>query len=147
MFNWLIWFHVISFISWFAALFYLPRLFVYHKEHEKNEGFTKVAKIMEYKLYKYIGIPAMWATVLSGVALIFDYYEVYKVDLFRTGGWLHVKLFLVFLLIIYFFSLNIIRKHLAEKRCKKSGKFFRIYNEIPTILMLLIVAMVTFKPF
>lgn len=146
MFNWLIWFHVISFMSWFAVLFYLPRLFVYHKENEDNEGFVEVVKVMEYKLYKYIGIPGMWATVLSGAFLVFDYYEKYGVNLFKTGGWLHAKLFFVVLLIIYFLSLNVIRKRLAQKTCKKSGIFFRYYNEVPTVLMLLIVGMVVFKP-
>lgn len=147
MFNWMIWFHVISFVSWFAALFYLPRLFVYHRENADNAGFVKVAETMEYKLYKYIGIPAMWATILSGTALIYLYYVDFGVNLFKTGGWLHAKLFLVVLLVIYFLSLNVIRKRLAEKRCEKSGKFFRFYNEVPTILLLLIVAMVAVKPF
>ena len=147
MFNWVIWFHVISFVSWFAAIFYLPRLFVYHKENEDNAGFLKVAEIMEFKLYKYIGVPAMWATILSGTALIYLSYADYGVNLFKTGGWLHANLFFVVLLIAYFISLNVIRKRLAEKRCTKSGKFFRIYNEVPTILLLLIVAMVVVKPF
>jgi putative membrane protein len=139
MYEWVLWFHVISFISWFAVLFYLPRLFVYHVEHIENKGFVEVAKIQEMKLFKYIGVPAMWATVLSGAVLI--YFIGFH------GGWLHAKLFFVALLIIYFFSLNKYRKELLEDRCTKSGKFFRLYNEVPTILMLFIVAMVVIKPF
>ena len=139
MYKWTLWFHVISFISWFAVLFYLPRLFVYHAENSDNAGFVEVAKIQEMKLFKYIGVPAMWATILSGSFLI------YQIGF--SGGWLHAKLFFVALLIIFFYSMNRYRIAFLEDRCTKSGKFFRIYNEIPTILMLLIVAMVVLKPF
>jgi protoporphyrinogen IX oxidase len=140
MYEWILWFHVISFISWFAALFYLPRLFVYHAEHIENKGFVEVAKIQEYKLFKYIGVPAMWATLISGGFL------AYHIG-FSGNGWLHAKILFVALLVIYFFSMNKYRKELEADRCTKSGKFFRIYNEVPTFLMLVIVAMVVFKPF
>jgi protoporphyrinogen IX oxidase len=140
MYEWILWFHVISFISWFAALFYLPRLFVYHVEHIENKGFVEVAKIQEYKLFKYIGVPAMWATLISGGFL------AYHIG-FNGNGWLHAKILFVALLVIYFFSMNKYRKELEADRCTKSGKFFRIYNEVPTFLMLVIVAMVVFKPF
>lgn len=147
MYNWILWFHVVSFVSWFAAIFYLPRLFVYHKEHENNAGFIEVVKIMEYKLYKYIGVPAMWATILSGVAMIYLSSDVYGVNIFKTGGWLHAKLFFVAILIAYFVSLDFMRKRLENGTSNKSGKFFRFYNEVPTILLLVIVAMVVIKPF
>jgi len=140
MYNWIVWFHVISFISWFAVLFYLPRLFVYHAENIANEGFVKVVKIQEMKLFKYIGVPSMWATILSGAGLIY-------LGNWMSAPWLHVKLLFVLFLIIDFYSMNIYRKQLLEDRCSKSGKFFRMYNEIPTILMLVIVAMVVLKPF
>jgi len=146
MYNWILWFHVVSFISWFAALFYLPRLFVYHAENIENKGFVEVAKIQEMKLFKYIGVPAMWATIISGSVMIYLSIEG-DFNLFKTGGWLHAKLFFVALLIIYFYSMNHYRVQLLEDRCQKSGKFFRIYNEVPTILMLLIVAMVVIRPF
>lgn len=140
MYEWTLWFHAISFISWFAVLFYLPRLFVYHAENIDNAGFVEVVKIQEMKLFKYIGVPSMWATVLSGLALAYMYG-------FAGNGWIHVKLTLVVLLMGYFFSMNKYRVEFLEDRCTKSGKFFRIYNEVPTILMLFIVAMVVFKPF
>ena len=143
MYEWILWFHVLSFISWMAALFYLPRLYVYHAENSDNEGFVKVVKVMEKKLYGFIGIPAFWATLLSGSALAY----LYPSNIFATGGWFHAKLFFALLLIVYFFSLGKIRKKLEADACTKSGKFFRIYNEVPTILMLLIVAMVVLKPF
>lgn len=140
MYNWVLWFHVISFISWFAVLFYLPRLFVYHAENIDNKGFVEVVKIQEMKLLKYIGVPSMWATILSGA------YLAYAFGL-SGNGWLHAKITFVVLLVIYFYSMEKYRKEFLEDRCEKSGKFFRIYNEVPTILMLFIVAMVVFKPF
>ena len=140
MYNLVLWFHVISFISWFAVLFYLPRLFVYHAENIENKGFVEVVKIQEMKLFKFIGVPAMWATILSGSYLSY-------VLGFAGNGWLHAKISFVVLLVIYFFSMNKYRVELLEDRCTKSGKFFRIYNEIPTLLMLFIVAMVVIKPF
>jgi len=146
MYNWILWFHILSFISWFAALFYLPRLFVYHAENIENKGFVEVAKIQEYKLFKYIGVPAMWATIISGAIMI--YLSIREgFNLFQTGEWLYVKLFFVALLIVYFYSLERLREELAEDRCARSGKFFRFYNEVPTLLMLVIVAMVVVRPF
>jgi len=143
MYNWVLWFHVLSFVSWYAAIFYIPRQFVYHVEHKENEGFVEVIKIMEYKLLKYIGVPAMWATIISGGVMIY----LSDFELFKTGGWLHAKLFFVALLIAYFFSLEHFRKKLERGECTKSGKFFRMYNEVPTILLFLIVAMVVIRPF
>ncbi len=144
---WMKWFHIVSMVSWFAVLFYMPRLFVYHAEHKANSGFIDVVKIMEYKIYTYIGVPAFWATLLSGVALIFLAGEHYKTSIFSMGGWFHAKLLFVLILIVYFFSLGMMRKKLEADQCDKSGKFFRLYNEIPTLLLLLIVAVVVVKPF
>ena len=148
MYAWVLWFHIIAMVSWFAVLFYLPRLFVYHAEHSDNAGFVEVVKIMEMKIYRYIGIPAFWATLISGITLIFLAKAHYGgTSLFDMGGWFHAKLFFVAILIAYFFSLGWMRKKLLADECTKSGKFFRAYNEVPTILLLLIVAMVIVKPF
>jgi putative membrane protein len=126
----------------------MPRLFVYHAENADNEGFVKVVKVMEMKIYRYIGLPAMWATVISGVAMIFLSTSYYGgVNILSTGGWLHVKIFLVAVLMAYFFSLGYYRKKLLNDDCDKSGKFFRVYNEVPTILLLMIIAMVVIRPF
>ncbi len=142
MYLWLKAFHVISVISWMAVLFYLPRLFVYHVENKDKKEFVSVVKTMEYKLHKFIGIPAFWATVLSGLGLIF-----LNPEIFKTGGWIHVKLTAAVLLIIYYIYTAYLRRKLEKDLCDKSGKFFRIYNEIPTILMIVIVVMVIVKPF
>jgi putative membrane protein len=140
MYNWVVWFHILSLISWYAVLFYMPRLFVYHAENIENEGFVKVVKVMEMKIYKYIGVPAMWATLISGS------YLAYELG-FSGNGWLHAKIFFVVILVAYFFSLGYFREKFLKDECSKSGKFFRAYNEVPTILLLIIVAMVIIKPF
>jgi len=141
-YNWILAFHVMSFLSWMAVLFYLPRLYVYHAEHKEKPDFVKVVKIMEAKLYNFIGIPSFWATLLSGLAMIWIMPE-----LFNTGGWLHAKLLLALFMIIFFFYLSKVRKNLENDSCNKSGKFFRILNEVPTILMIGIVIFVVIKPF
>ena len=140
MYSWVVWFHILSFISWYAVLFYMPRLFVYHAENIQNEGFVEVVKVMEMKIYKYIGVPAMWATILSGA------YLAYELG-FGGNGWLHAKIFFVLILIAFFFSLGYFRVKFLNNECTKSGKFFRAYNEVPTLLLLVIVAMVIIKPF
>ena len=140
MYSWIFWFHIISMVSWFAALFYMPRLFVYHAENIDNEGFVKVVKVMEMKIYKYIGLPAMWATIISGAYLAYEFG-------FGGNGWIHAKIFLVVILMAYFFSLGHYRNKFLNDECEKSGKFFRAYNEVPTLLLLAIVFLVVFKPF
>lgn len=141
-YNWILAFHVMSFISWMAMLFYLPRLYVYHAEHATNKGFTEVVAIQENKLFHFIGVPAMWATILSGGAMI-----ALNPGLFQSGGWLHAKLTAALLLIVYHFTLGRLKKRLQTGTCSKSGKFFRFYNEVPTLLMIFIVIMVVVKPF
>jgi protoporphyrinogen IX oxidase len=133
-------FHVISMMSWMAMLFYLPRLYVYHQEHKDKKEFVEVVKTQEYKLYKYIGVPAMWATIFSGIAML-----ALNPAIFQTGAWIHAKLTVAVLLIAYSFSLEYFRKKLENDSCIKSGKFFRAYNEVPTILAILIVTFVILK--
>ncbi len=140
MYSWVLWFHLLSLISWFAVLFYMPRLFVYHAENIENKGFCDVVKVMELKIYKYIGVPAMWGTIVSG------FYMAFNIG-FAGNAWLHAKIMLVVVLMAYFFSLGLIRKKLLNDECVKSGKFFRIYNEVPTIILMIVVWLVVFKPF
>lgn len=130
-----------AFTSWMAMLFYLPRLFVYHTENADNKNFVSVIKIQESKLYWFIGLPALIGVLITGVALI-----AYDVSIFK-GGWLHAKIMFVLFLIIFHFLCGFYLKQLSEDRCMKSGKFFRIFNEIPTILMFIIVVFVILKPF
>ncbi len=141
-YSWILAFHVMSFVSWMAMLFYLPRLFIYHRENADTREFTKVVEVQEYKLFKYIGVPAMWATIISGGAMLY-----LNTGIFSSGGWIHAKLLLLAFLIAYHFSLNSIRKTLLENPHYKSSKYLRIYNEVPTLLMIFIVIMVVVKPF
>ena len=141
-YTWILAFHVMSFISWMAMLFYQPRLFVYHSENGDNEGFVKVVQRQEYILNKAIGTPAMWATIISGSTMLY-----LNPGIFQSGGWMHAKLFFVVLLIAYHFSLERLRKNLITNPHYKSGKWFRFYNEVPTLLMIGIVIMVVVKPF
>jgi putative membrane protein len=131
-----------SFVSWMAMLFYLPRLFIYHRENADTKEFTRVVEVQEYKLFKYIGVPAMWATIISGAVMLY-----LNAGIFSSGGWMHVKLLFLAFLIAYHFSLNSIRKTLLENPHYKSSKYLRIYNEVPTLLMIFIVIMVVVKPF
>lgn len=141
-YSWILTFHIISVMSWMAMLFYLPRLFVYHVEHANKKEFVEVVKIQEYKIYTYIGLPAFWATLISGVAML-----TLNPILFQTGFWLDAKLFVALLLSVYSFSLEYFRVQLVCGMCTKSGKFFRAYNEIPTLFSILIVAYVVVKTF
>ncbi|NCD11328.1 MAG: protoporphyrinogen oxidase HemJ [Epsilonproteobacteria bacterium] len=141
-YSWILSFHIMSFMSWMAMLFYLPRLFVYHVEHAHKSEFVEVVKIQEYKIYKYIGLPAFWATLISGTAML-----IVNPVLLETGTWLHAKIVAVALLTAYSFSLEYFRVKLEKDECEYSGKFFRAYNEVPTLLSLLIVGYVVVKTF
>ncbi|MBD3788822.1 MAG: protoporphyrinogen oxidase HemJ [Campylobacterales bacterium] len=141
-YSWILAFHVMSFISWMAMLFYLPRLFIYHRENADNKAFTEVVEVQEYKLFKYIGVPAMWATILSGATMLY-----LNPAIFSSGGWMHAKLVFVAFLIAYHFSLGKIRKIMISNPHYKTSKYLRVYNEVPTLLMIFIVVMVVVKPF
>ena len=139
-YTWILTFHIMAVMSWMAMLFYLPRLFVYHVEHQDKAQFVEVVQIQEYKIYKYIGAPAMWATIASGALMLY-----LNSAILQSGGWMHAKLTVLLFLIAYSFSLDYFRKQLAKGSCQKSGKFFRAYNEVPTFLAILIVGFVIVK--
>ena len=132
-------FHVMSVLSWMAVLFYMPRLFVYHQEYSYKEDFVKVVKIQEDKIYNVIGVPAMLATIISGATLLYINPTLLK------QNWMIAKLIVLILLIAYSFSMDYFRKLLKENKCYRDGQFFRAYNEIPTLLSILIVTFVIMK--
>src|SRR5574344_339314 len=140
-YSWILSLHIIAVLSWMAMLFYLPRLFVYHVENIDKKEFVEIVKIQELKIYKYIGHPAMWITIFSGISM------VYLNPLLLQMPWFHAKLLMLVFLIAYSFSLEYYRKQLANNSCKRSGKFFRMYNEQPTLLAILIVTYVITKSF
>jgi putative membrane protein len=137
-------FHIIGIVVWFAGLFYLVRLFVYHAETaEKSEPAKTILKdqyeIMEKRLFNIITTPGMIVTVLMAIGLISTEPEVLK------SGWLHIKLTFVALLLLYHFYCGYLMKKLAQNKCSWKGQQFRALNEAPTLLLVVIVLLATFK--
>ena len=138
-YRWILFFHIMSWMSWMAMLFYLPRLYVYHQENKDKKDFTDVVKTQERMLYKVIGMPAMWATIISGSTLLA------LNPILLSQSWMWAKLTVLVFLIAYSYSLEYFRKVLLTDSCTKTGQFFRAYNEVPTILAILIVVFVILK--
>ena len=133
--------HLIAVISWMAGLLSLPRLFLYHVENLKDKNTSSIFKVMERKLYFYIMTPAMILAWVFGLILISSLgFEA------LSTTWIKLKLLLVILLTSYHFYLSKILSDFKMDRNTKSSKFFRIINEVPTILLILIVFIVVFKP-
>ena len=132
--------HLIAVVSWMAGLLYLPRIFVYHSENE-NEIITNVFKTMERKLYNYIMTPAMILSWFFGLLLI---HEIGFEQLAYL--WLQIKFVLVIILTAYHFYLGLLLNQFKLNQNKKTSKFYRYINEIPTLLLILIVFVVIFKP-
>ena len=132
--------HLISVISWMAGLLYLPRIFVYHSE-ASHDSQKDVFKVMERKLYNYIMMPAMLLSWLFGVLLIHSLgFSVF------SELWMQVKTALVIILTFYHFLLGKYLGEFAMERNTKSSKYFRIINEVPTIILIVVVFLVIFKP-
>jgi protoporphyrinogen IX oxidase len=132
--------HLIAVVSWMAGLLYLPRIFVYHSEN-KNEIIISVFKTMERKLFYYIMTPAMILSWIFGVVLI---HEIGFSEL--ANLWLQLKLVFVALLTSYHFYLGVLLNQFKSNQNEKNSKFYRYINEIPTLLLILIVFTVVFKP-
>ena len=133
--------HLIAVISWMAGLLYLPRIFVYHAENMNKEEICIVFKTMERKLYNYIMMPAMILSWLFGLILISHVgFEA------LSTKWLQIKLVLVILLSIYHFYLGSLLSSFSQDRNTKSSRFFRWLNEFPTLMLIIIVFIVIFKP-
>ena len=133
--------HLIAVISWMAGLLYLPRIFVYHVENYQKKETTEIFETMERKLYFYIMRPAMLISWLFGILLIYQIgFESF------SQLWLQLKVFFVIILTVYHEYLGKCLTSLRDGSNSKSSRFFRIINEIPTILLILIVFIVIFKP-
>ena len=144
MAEWFLWlkvFHIISVVAWMAGLFYLPRLFVYHCGVSPRSEASELFKMMERRLMAAIMRPAMIASVLSGVLLFvagqFEFLQI----------WVLGKLMAVFLLLLFHGTLEIYLRQFAQDLRNKSARFFRIINEVPTLLLIIIVVFVVVKPF
>ena len=133
--------HLIAVISWMAGLLYLPRIFVYHVENKEKKGATDIFEVMEKRLFFYIMCPAMIFTWIFGLILIY----LNGVEIF-SQLWIQIKIVLVVLLSAYNDYLGKCLKSLKNNTNTRSSKFFRIINEIPTVLLIFIVFVVIFKP-
>ena len=132
--------HLIAVISWLAGLLYLPRIFVYHSE-ATHRSQTDVFKVMERKLYNYIMMPAMILSWLFGALLLHNSgFGVF------SELWMQIKIILVIILTCYHFTLGKYLNDFALDNNQKTSKFFRIYNEIPTIILIVVIFAVIFKP-
>ena len=130
-------FHIIFVVSWFAGLFYLPRIFVNHTMATESAEIARLG-LMERKLYRFI-TPIAWLALGFGLWLWLGYGI--------SGGWLYAKLFLVLVLIAYHYSCGKLVKQFAAGRNTRGHVFFRWFNEIPVLILMLVVVLVTVKPF
>ena len=137
---WIKWLHIVAVISWMAGLLSLPRLFVYHVETSSDEV-KREYQAAEVKLLRRIMNPAMIVTWISGILLIVAIVDV------STEQWIWFKVVLVLGMTAFHGVCGKWRKQLLASECEKSGKFFRLMNEVPTVLMIAIVGLVLFKPF
>ena len=132
--------HLIAVISWMAGLLYLPRIFVYHAEAE-HDSQRSTFKVMERKLYNYIMMPAMLLSWLFGILLIHSLGLTVFSEL-----WMQIKTALVLLLTLYHFLLGKYLNDFATNDNEKSSKYYRIINEVPTLILIVVVFVVVFKP-
>jgi len=138
--------HIIGFTAWFAGLFYLVRMFVYHteaydKQQPEQDILRKQLHLMETKVYKIICTPAMILTYICGTMMIIDY----GMDWFKVNGWLHVKLTLIILLTGYHHYCKVLIKRLAVAKTGFSSFQFRLFNELPSLFLIAIVLLAVFK--
>lgn len=134
--------HIAFMVTWFAGLFYLPRLYVYHAMAE-DEISQERFKIMERKLYFGIMTPGAVLTLLFGIWLLWDYAWV----AFSSSGWLHAKLFLVFVLLAYHIHCGKLLRDFKADRNTRSHVFYRWYNEFPVLILLAVIILAVAKPF
>jgi len=135
-------FHIIAVIAWMAGMLYLPRLFVYHAASKNGSEQSETFKVMERRLLRFITIPAMVASWIFGLILAFSPLIDWSGD-----GWFHAKLFFVVVLTAYAWALASWTRDFALDRNTRSQRFYRIANEVPTLLMIAIVILVVVKPF
>ena len=132
--------HIVSIIAWMAGLLYLPRLFVYHAGVDSRSEAAQLFQTMEYRLYRIIMVPSMLLSLASGffLAIIQDDW---------SSGWFHLKMACVAVLVVHQHLLDHWRKQLAIGTCVRTASFFRLINEVPTVLLIVIVICVIIKPF
>lgn len=140
LYSWMKVLHIVSMVAWMAATFYLPRLFVYHASAAVGSELSETLKVMERRLYKAIMVPAMTATWIFGLVLVWLLGA-------WTEGWFHAKFLLVLIMSGYHGACSRWVKDFAADRNVRPARFYRIANEVPTVLLVLIVILVIIKPF
>lgn len=140
MYLWIKAFHIIAVVTWFAGLFYLPRLFVYHAQ-SKDDVSKERFKVMERKLYRGIMLPSMIIAIGLGIWLVM------LAPAWLTQGWMHVKLALVIALVAYHFTCAAMLKRFATDSNTRSHVFYRWFNEAPVLVLVTVVILVVVKPF
>ena len=142
LYLWMKWLHIIAVISWMAGILYLFRLLIYHCERYGHQAVHELLSLMEYRLYRYITVPAMVTSAVAGLSLLYLSPEFLKM------GWLHLKVTLVLLLVASTLQAgSLVKRAAKDPKSLPSSKSLRIANEVPTILMMLIVGLVVFKAF
>ncbi len=139
---WLKAFHLMAVVTWFAALFYLPRLFVYHAMAEDQISIDRF-KLMERRLYRGIANPSMMAVIALGVGMMF----LPPGQIWMTMGWFHLKMFFVVLMLGYHFMCKHYMRRFAEDANTRSHTFYRWFNEVPVVFLVVITILVIVKPF
>ncbi len=140
----ILWFkalHIFFIIAWFAGIFYLPRLFVYHAQ-AKDEAVKQQFIVMERRLWWFV-LPFAILTLVFGLLLMHSY----GMPWFKQAGWLHLKLLLLLPIYIYYFYLLVLVKRFARDENRHSSKFYRFLNEAPVVILLAIVVLAVLKPF
>lgn len=140
MYHWILAFHIIAVIAWMAGMLYLPRLFVYHAAAKPGSETSETFKVMEYRLLRYIMTPAMFVTWLLGIVLVLEGHWL-------GAGWFHAKIGLVLIMTILHGLFSKWATDFRYDRSRHSQKFYRIANEIPTLLLIAIVVLAVVKPF
>ncbi len=139
--KWILALHILSVIAWMAGLLYLPRIFVYHAETQNVET-LQTFKTMERRLFYFIMTPALVLVLLTGHWLFVNYSTQHPDHM----GWLYLKIFFVGWLLVFHVMCGYYLRKFQQNQNTRSGQFFRIFNEIPTILMIVIVLLVVLKP-
>jgi putative membrane protein len=137
---WLKAFHIIFIVCWFAGLFYLPRLYVHHAMAEDRATIERL-KIMERKLYRFV-TPFAAATIVLGIWML-----ALRPDYYLTQGWMHAKLTLVALLVVYHFWCGRLLRELRDDVSTHSHRFFRVFNELPVLILFPVVILAVVRPF
>jgi len=133
--------HIISMVTWFAGIFYLPRLFVYHAQASDTLGQDRFI-VMEEKLYRIIMTPSALVTIVFGTVLV-----SFNPQIYFASTWFILKMFLVALVLVYHVYCKVLMRQFASRAGIKTHKYYRVFNELPVLMLISIILLVVVKPF